>query len=179
MGEEVPNPAVISPSNLKKEPIPEATSCLEPAAVSAPATPSQTQTSPAQAPPPLPPAASPSPRTVPASSVRLVVKPQGVKSVAPCSGRPSKNRPGSLTDASSLSSSTSSSCPMDIESQASEESLSPGTSPSRASCGTESLSSSQELDNMKSQPILANDNQTTSSTSDNNLIEKVDNRIAS
>merc|ERR1719495_2935566 len=177
--EEVPNPAVISPSNLKKEPVTEATSCSESAAVSAPATPTQTQTSPAQAPPTLSPAASPSPRTVPASSVRLVVKPQGVKSVAPCSGRPSKSRPGSLTDASSLSSSTSSSCPMDIESQASEESLSPGTSPSRASCGTESLSSSQELDNMKSQPTLANDNQTTSSTSDNNLIEKVDNRIAS
>merc|ERR1712012_924164 len=130
--EEVSNPAVMSPSNLKKEPIPEATSCLEPAAVSARGTPSQTQTSPAQAPPPLSPAASPSSRTVPASSVRLVVKPQGVKSVAPCSGRPSKSRPGSLTNASSLSSS----CPMDIESQASEESLSPGTSPSRASCGT-------------------------------------------
>jgi len=66
---------------------------------------------------------------------------------------------------------------MEIESQASEESVSPGASPLRA--GSESLSTSQELDNLKGQSILANDNLKTSSTPDDNLIEKVDNRIAS
>jgi len=68
---------------------------------------------------------------------------------------------------------------MEIESQASEESVSPGASPLRAGSITESLSTSQELDNLKGQSILANDNLKTSSTPDDNLIEKVDNRIAS
>jgi len=68
---------------------------------------------------------------------------------------------------------------MEIESQTSEESVSPGASPLRASSGAESLSSSQELDNLKSQSLLANDNLKTSSAPDDNLIEKVDNRIAS
>jgi len=123
---------------------------------------------------PLSPPPTPSPRTVPVSAVRLVVKPQGVKSVAPCSGRPSKR----LTNLTNTSSSASP-CPMEIESQTSEESVSPGASPLRASSGAESLSSSQELDNLKSQSLLANDNLKTSSAPDDNLIEKVDNRIAS
>lgn len=125
---------------------------------------------------PLSPPPTPSPRTVPVSTVRLVVKPQGVKSVAPCSGRPSKNRLNSQT---TNISSASPPCPMEIESQASEESVSPGASPLRAGSITESLSTSQELDNLKGQSILANDNLKTSSTPDDNLIEKVDNRIAS
>jgi len=62
---------------------------------------------------------------------------------------------------------------METESQASEESVSPGASPLRAGSVTESLSTSQELDNLKGRSILANDNLKTSSTPDDNLIEKV------
>jgi len=176
--EEVQIPALESSASLKTENVPSSpsgrTSSTEPAALTtaAPAPPSSSPATPSSAAPPSPPP-TPSPRTVPVSAVRLVVKPQGVKSVAPCSGRPSKNR------LSSLSNNSCSPCPMEVESQASEESVSPGASPLRTSSGTESSSTNQELDNLKSQPVLANDNLKTSSTPDDNLIEKVDNRIAS
>merc|ERR1719397_2390051 len=174
--EEVRIPALESSASLKTESVPSSpfgrTNSTEPAPLSTPAPPSSSPPTSSIAVPPSPPP-TPSPRTVPVSAVRLVVKPQGVKSVGPCSGRPSKNRLSSLTNNSS------SPCPMEVESQASEESLSPGASPLRTSSGTESSSNNQELDNLKSQPVLANDNLKTSSTPDDNLIEKVDNRIAS
>merc|ERR1719397_2119951 len=174
--EEVRIPALESSASLKTESVPSSpfgrTNSTEPAPLSTPAPPSSSPPTSSIAVPPSPPP-TPSPRTVPVSAVRLVVKPQGVKSVGPCSGRPSKNRLSSLTNNSS------SPCPMELESQASEESVSPGASPLRTSSGTESSSNNQELDNLKSQPVLANDNLKTSSTPDDNLIEKVDNRIAS
>merc|ERR1712130_228068 len=170
-------PSLQSPTSLKTEGV----SCslsirTEPSTLSSAAPPSASHTpAPASTGAPLSPPSTPSPRTVPLSTVRLLVKPQGVKSVAPCSGRPSKSR---LTN---ISSSASPPCPMEIqeESQASEESVSPGASPLRASSVSECLSTSQELDNLKGRSILANDNLKTSSTPDDNLIEKVDNRIAS
>jgi len=174
-------PALESSTDVKTESVScSPSSSTDPAPLSTPAPPAQPSShplAPASTAAPLSPPPTPSPRTVPVSSVRLVVKPQGVKSVAPCSGRSSKSR--LTSQMTNISSTASPPCPMEIESQASEESVSPRASPLRAGSVTESLSTSQELDNLKGRPILANDNLKTSSTPDDNLIEKVDNRIAS